>query len=95
MALKLSETRDRFDRECSFPTDRDAVIATVGDVAIQSPNGDASDLETVLTRSGETTYASADGLFNAVLGNLGDDHIGRKYYDDRSSTPAQDTELSF
>lgn len=95
MALKLSETRERLDRECSFPIERDAVIDAVGDVAIQSPNGDESDLETVLTRSGETTYASVDDLHNSLLGNLGDDHVGRKYYDDRSSTPAQETELSF
>lgn len=95
MAQELNEVREQFARECSFPMDRDAVMETVGDVAIESPNGEDSELEAVLTRSGETTYASVDDLHNTVLGNLGDDHVGRKYYDDRSSTPAQDTELSF
>lgn len=74
--------------------DRDAVIETVGNVAIESPNGDKSELETVLTRSDETVYASVEELHSTMMANLGDDHVGRKYYDDRSRTRGRDTELS-
>ncbi|QKY19122.1 hypothetical protein B4589_001540 [Halolamina sp. CBA1230] len=95
MALKPAETRELFDRECSFPINRDAVLERVGNLAIESPNGEDSELEVVLSRSSDTTYTSAEELHNTLMGNLGDDHVGRKYYDDRSNTNTHDTELSF
>jgi len=95
MALKPAETRELFARECSFPIDRDAVIERLGDVAIESPNGDGSDLATVLARSSDSSYGSAEELFTTLMGNLGDEHVGRKHYDDRSSTQNDDSELSF
>lgn len=74
--------------------DREAITETVGNVAIESPNGDATDLETVLTRSDETAYASVTELHHTVMANLEDDHVGRKHYDDRSDTVLRETELS-
>ncbi|MFB6089665.1 MAG: hypothetical protein ABEJ97_01285 [Halobellus sp.] len=64
-------------------------------MTITSQNGDGTDIETVLNRGDETTYASVEELHNTVMANLDDDHIGRKHYDDRSSAKAQDDELSF
>jgi len=95
MALRPSETRELFARKCSFPIDRDAVVEAVGNVAIASPNGDGTDIEAVLSRSDEAEYASVGELHDTVMANLGDDHIGRKHYDDRSSTMTRDTERSF
>lgn len=95
MALKPAETHELFARECSFPMDRDAVIDRLGDVAIESPNGDGTDLATVLARSSDRSYVSAEELFTTLMGNLGDEHVGRKFYDDRSSTANDGTELSF
>ncbi|QKY19216.1 hypothetical protein B4589_002060 [Halolamina sp. CBA1230] len=95
MPLKPADARELFVRECSFPMDQEAVVETVGNVAIESMNGDESDIETVLARSSETTYSSVEQLHNALMANLGDEHIGRKYYDDRSSVTTRSTELSF
>jgi hypothetical protein len=94
MALKPSRTRELFARECSFPSDREAVVETVGNVAIESPNGGETELETVLDRSDETAYESVEELHNTVMANLGDDHVGRKCYDDRSHTSVRETERS-
>ncbi|WP_276274168.1 hypothetical protein [Haloarcula litorea] len=94
MALQPAEARELFAQECSFPMDREAIIEAVGNVAIESPNGEASDFETVLTRGDETAYASVTELHSTVMANLEDDHIGRKHYDDRSDTVLRETELS-
>ena len=95
MSPSPSDTRELFARECSFPTEREAVIDAVGDVVIASPNGDPTDLETVLERSEETSYGSVGELHSTVMANLGEGHVGRKHYDDRSSARRQETELSF
>jgi len=95
MALKPAETRELFARECSFPVDRTAVIERLGDVAIESPNGDGTDLATVLGRCSDRSYVSVEELFTTLMGNLDDEHVGRKYYDDRSNTQNDEPELSF
>lgn len=95
MALRPSKTHELFARECSFPIDRESVIDTVGDVAITSPHGEHTDVERVLEWSDETTFTSVTELHTTVMANLPDEYIGRKYYDDRSATTPQVTELSF
>lgn len=94
MTLTPSDTRELFARECDFPTDRRSVIEAVGDHAITAPTGDETNVETVLDRSEESTYASVSELHSTVMGNLPDDYVGRKFYDDRSSSLHQDTERS-
>lgn len=94
MSLSPSDTREAFVRECSFPTDRESVIESVGNLAIASPNGEDIDVETVLERSEETTFVSARELHSTIMGNLPDDYVGRKNYDDRSSTLHQKNERS-
>jgi len=95
MALSPSETRDLFRQACQFPTDHETVVEAVGDVAITSENGGNTDVETVLERSDATTYGSVAELHETVMANLTDEHIGRKYYDDRSSATVRETEVSF
>lgn len=95
MALSPSETRELFRRECQFPTEREVVVETVGEVAIASQNGPETDVESVLNWSEETSYETVSELHATVMANLPDEHIGRKYYDDRSSATAQGSELSF
>lgn len=95
MALRPSNTHELFARECSFPIDRESVVDAVGDVAITSPHGEHVDVEGVLASSDETTFASVTELHTTVMANLPDEYIGRKYYDDRSTTAPQVTELSF
>lgn len=90
-----SDARELFDRECQFPAERDDVVAAVGDEHIRAPNGDPVSVEAVLERSETATFASVTALHSTVMANLGDDHIGRQNYDDRSANPQRDTDLSF
>jgi hypothetical protein len=94
MILRPSETRELFARQCSFPTGQSDVVDAVGEVGVRSPNGDTTDIRSVLERSSTSTFASAAELHNTVMMNLSGDHVGRKRYDDRSRTPARNTELS-
>lgn len=95
MEYQPSATRDVFARACSFPADHAAVIDAAGDVAIACPNGETVTVETVLDRTDEDRYETLDALHSTLMANLSDDHVGRKHYDDRSSNPQHDDELSF
>lgn len=94
MPLRPSNTRELFARQCRFPTDRAAVVDAVGDVQISSPDGEPTDVRTVLERSSTTTYASVAELHSTVMANLPGDHVGRKRYDDRSRTRVRHHERS-
>jgi hypothetical protein len=94
MILRPSETRELFARQCSFPTEQDAVVDAVGEVGVRSPNGDTTDIRSVLERSSASTFASATELHDTVMANLPADHVGRRRYDDRARTAHRTTQLS-
>lgn len=96
MALSPGRTRDLLARECHFPSEHDAVIEAVGDVSVTSPNGDDTDVETVLQRSDTARFETVDELHCTLMANLGAEHVGRQRYDDRSSSsPRHGDEVSF
>lgn len=82
--MELNELREHLARELDYPADAEAVRAAFGATEVAAP--DDEDTETVgalLEAVNDGTYASADELFEAVLAQLPDDYIGRKFYDDR------------
>lgn len=91
---RLKGVRDRFETALSFPVDRDHVMETVGDVEIDPPDGDPVSVATVLELTDEREYETAGALHETLLANLGDDHIGRKHYDDRAANPSHDDDVS-
>jgi hypothetical protein len=93
--MRLSEARDRFAAELDFPVDRDSVIDELGDVPLTAPGGDAESVGVVVERSNVSTFGSADELFDALVGNVGEAFVGRKFYDDRGTNPQLDEEVSF
>jgi hypothetical protein len=90
--MRLSETRDLFADRLEFPTDRDAVVAAVGSIELDAPMGDPESIEEVLGRSGTDEFDSPDELYDALVTFVGDQYIGRKFYDDRGSQGGIDTE---
>lgn len=77
--------------ELEYPIAAAAVTDAIGDRTVDAPNAtDSEELGTILDRAGETTYESSDALLTAVRGNLSDEYVGRKYYDDRGSNPRDD-----
>ena len=94
--MRLPETRDMFTRRLEFPIACETVIERIGDVKLDAPTGDGETVGEVLGRCGEETFESADDLYGALIGSVGDEYIGRKYYDDRGSQPSDpDEEVSF
>ena len=91
--MLLSELAAYLDEEYTYPVDLDTVVERAGEVRI----GDeaAEEQETIgsaLGSLGSDTFDSADELFKTIYGNVGDDFIGRKYYDDRGGNPPETAE---
>jgi hypothetical protein len=85
--MRLPETRDLFARELTFPTSQQAVIEAIGDEDLQAPTGQSETIEEVLDRTSNEQYRSADELYDALMTFVSDEFIGRKFYDDRGTTP--------
>ena len=94
-AIRLPETRDLFSRELEFPVTCERVVDSVGDVELESPSGSAERIGTVLDRCDAEEFASPDELYGALVTFVGEAYVGRKGYDDRSSTTTREDEVSF
>jgi hypothetical protein len=93
--MRLPKTRDLFSRELTFPVSQTDVVDQVGDVELDAMYGDPETIGEVLSRSGTSEYESVDELYDSLVTFLGDQYIGRKYYDDRGTNPDSDEEVSF
>lgn len=93
--MKIQELPEWVETEFAYPITRESFIEQAGDTEIYAPDKEDSEtLSAILERSGEETYQSPDHLLTAIRGNVSDEYIGRKYYDDRSgdrSGPESDT----
>lgn len=89
--MLLSELEAHLELEFSYPVDLQTVVERAGDLQIEAPNAaDTQTLGSILEPLGADTVDSADELFAVVYGNLNDDYVGRKYYDDRGDTPTDE-----
>lgn len=88
--MLLSELADYLEAEFTYPVELDEVVERAGDVPIGEAG--AEDPETIgsaLDSLGPDSFDSADALFKTIYGNVGEDFIGRKYYDDRGGNPSE------
>ena len=94
--MRLPETRDMFARELEFPITCESVQERIGDVRVDAPTGEGETIGEVLGRCGERQFESADELYDSLVTFVGEAYIGRKFYDDRGSQPADpEEEVSF
>ena len=101
--MKIRHVLEFLENELGFPIDQNSVIEQIGTIEIEAP--DAQETETVSTiigPVGQETYVSADELFTTIIGNVNDEYIGRKFYDDRGGNPSEtalgptdETDVSF
>jgi hypothetical protein len=82
--MRLNRCDDLLDGQ-EYPTTTDDVIDTHGESEIELPNGSATVAE-VLGRTDAETYHDAEDLRNALLGNVGHEAVGRRFYSDRDPT---------
>jgi hypothetical protein len=83
--MRPTDTYDHFESTFEYPIDRDDVIDATGETYIPAPTGDSESIADVLGRSEQSTYDSPQALYETFLACLGEQYIGRKFYDDRGS----------
>jgi hypothetical protein len=89
--MRYSETHQLFDQACTFPADHEEVVEQLGEVTLTTPAGDTFTIREILEVTDEISYQSVDDLYTALLGNLDEEFVGLKYYDDRSgSAPGEE-----
>ncbi|MDS0301089.1 hypothetical protein NDI76_20340 [Halogeometricum sp. S1BR25-6] len=101
--MKISNVLASLEDELTFPIDHDSVIRQVGAVEIDAPDAQETEtISTIIGSVGQETYASADELFTTIIGNVNDEYIGRKFYDDRGGNsseaalePTDEVDVSF
>lgn len=103
IVVKIENLRSYLDEELSYPIDRETVIERIGGVEIEAPDrNDSETVAAIVDPLGEETYDSAGELYNTIIGNVDEEHIGRKFYDDRgqhsvdrSEGPEEERDVSF
>ncbi|WP_256289395.1 hypothetical protein [Halobellus inordinatus] len=86
--MKISHLLASLEDELTFPIGQDSVIRRIGAVEIEAPDAQGTEtISTIIGPVGQETYASADELFTTIIGNVSDEYIGRKFYDDRGANP--------
>ncbi|WP_435366055.1 hypothetical protein [Haloarchaeobius sp. DYHT-AS-18] len=87
--MKIRNVLASLEDELSFPIDQHSVIEQLGATEIEAPDAQETEtISTIIGHVGQETYASADELFTTIIGNVSDEYIGRKYYDDRGTNPS-------
>lgn len=89
--MRLPETRDLFARKLQFPVTRATVLEIVGDTELHAPGGKNKTIGNIIERCETDEFDSADSLYGTLMTFVGEEFIGRKYYDDRSGVgPSHD-----
>lgn len=84
--MDFSQVREFLDQECNFPIEQETLVQRMGDAELDALEAEATEAETIATvlgRTGESTYRTADDAYHAIIGTVDDAYIGRKHYDDR------------
>ena len=87
--MKIEGLQAFLEAELTYSVSQASVLEQIGTMEIEAP--DESETETIasiIDAVGQESYDSAEELFETVIGNVSDEYIGRKYYDDRGGDPA-------
>jgi len=88
--MEINAIPEWIETEFEFPLTKTTVIDRAGDLEIDAPDrADSETLDPILEGGGDETYHSKEDLMDAIRGNLSDEYIGWKYYDDRGSNPME------
>lgn len=88
-AMELGSLHYWVSTEFEYPVSKVAVEARAGAVEIEGPDPKESEtISTILQRTSENEFLTPMDLVSAIMGNLGEQYVGRKYYDDRGWNPS-------
>ncbi|WP_114578835.1 hypothetical protein [Saliphagus sp. LR7] len=93
--MQIEDLPEHFDEQLTYPADRATVIEQLGEVEVEAPDqGDSETVSTILRPLTDETYDSPDELYTTIIGNLNEEYIGRKFYDDRGQQTIDTSERS-
>lgn len=81
--MKVNEVHEKLKEDVETPVTRDDLVDQCRGIEIDCPTGEPTPLNDLLDRDGAATYDSLQEIHETLMGNLGESHVGRKYYDDR------------
>lgn len=88
--MQLNELGAFLDGRFSYPVDEATVREHIGSQTIDSADtGEGLSIEAILENHRGDEFASDTELLQTILGELPDEYVGRKFYDDRGSNPEQ------
>ena len=88
--MNISGLPEFLEDALAYPIDQASVMEQIGAIEIEAPDDlEAETVSTIIGSVGQETYGSADELFATIIGNVSDEYIGRKFYDDRGGNPAE------
>ena len=88
--MEMEELREVLEAEFTYPIDHAAVVERLGERELRArESGTTETVAAIIGAVGEDEYASADELWTTIVGNVGDEFIGRKFYDDRGGNPPE------
>ncbi|MFB6080368.1 MAG: hypothetical protein ABEJ81_05165 [Haloferacaceae archaeon] len=94
--MRPTDAYDHFETTFSYPIAHEDIVAATGDTTVQAPTGPSESIAEVLDRAAPQTFHSPRDLHETFLANLGEQYIGRKFYDDRGGPvePADATTMT-
>ncbi len=87
--MRHSETQKLFEDSFDFPVARETVVEEVGDMTLSTPEGSDIPIAEILELTNDESYDTPGELQRTLIGNLEEEFIGRKFYDDRAGQPEQ------
>ena len=88
--MQLNELGDYIEGQFDFPVDVATVRDRIGDERIDSEDEDGGlTIASILENQMDIEFTSPLELHQTILGELPEEYIGRKYYDDRGSNPLE------
>ncbi|MDZ7688811.1 MAG: hypothetical protein U5J64_08855 [Halobacteriales archaeon] len=82
--MRLSEIKEYIDSEVETPVEHDTAVEKLNGGEIDCPSGDGKCMTEALERDETRTYETSTEIYESVMCYLGDEYVGRKFYDDRS-----------
>lgn len=93
--MMLKEVREALASSLDAPIDKKRVVEDHGDTELRAPTGETETIEEVLEREDVDSYRSVNELVESIEGNVCEDFVGRKHYDDRGPNPGTREHESF
>lgn len=82
--MRLSEIKEYIDSEVETPIEHDTAVEQLDGEDIDCPSGDGECITEALEMDETRTYETSTEIHESVMCYLGDEYVGRKFYDDRS-----------